>query len=155
MKAVQEKIDETRKAFAERLKWQEENATIMWPIYQKVLDLGGDFEADNVYGCLRLAGDKHKLAEMVRALRVAGFSTAEAPPQMGQTSWSPTFTSPQLKGGWIWLFFTSTACRRVKIGTKIEPAREVDVYETVCGEVDGNGEPIAPAAAAPADDIPF
>jgi hypothetical protein len=39
--------------------------------------------------------------------------------------------------------FTSTVCRRVKVGTKTV---EVDVYETVCGEHGANLQPVAGAA---------
>ncbi len=136
MNKFREKLAETRKKFDDVIAWHESNAAILEPVYQKAIDIGGDVATTDTYGNITLSGDKHKLAEMVRALRGAGFRTTESPPKKDQTSWSPTYYHDNLTSGWVWLFFTSSVCRRVKVGTRVVPERTEDVYETVCGEVE-------------------
>jgi len=80
---------------------------------------------------LSLSGDKHKLAEAVRILRTRGFKTQHTSPKPAESSWCAWFESSDCPVR-IWLTFSSTVCRRVKIGTKTV---EQDVYETVCDEL--------------------
>lgn len=76
-------------------------------------------------------GDVHKFSAAVRILRTHGFTTTALPPKAGQSAWYGYYRHPEVDVQ-VWLHFTSSVCRRVKIGTKMV---EQDVYETVCGEV--------------------
>lgn len=81
---------------------------------------------------LSATGDKHALAACVRALRLQGFRTT-VHPEKGETAYSATFYHHSLPSARISLHFSSTSCRRVKVGTKMV---EQDIYETVCGETE-------------------
>lgn len=84
------------------------------------------------YGWLTISisGDKHKLSAAVRALKTRGYSTSEAAPAKGATSWNPLFYKEGAPT--IYLTFTGTSCRRVEVGKK---TIEVPIYETVCDEI--------------------
>jgi hypothetical protein len=105
---------------------------------------------------LHFSGDAHKLASVVRILRTAGFSTTAARPKQGDTQWSAYYHHPDC-GTSVWLYFTSSVCKRVKVGTKMV---EQDVYEVQCGDITAADEPpaltIVPAPASlEADETPF
>lgn len=151
MSKLQEKLDEAKQKAAAAIEYHQSRAASFGPIYEKAFELGADFNCESPWASISLSGDKHKLAEMVRAFRTLGFNTSSERPASNSPSWSPTFTNS--KGDFVFFYFTSSVCRRVKIGTKTEPERVVDVYETVCGEADGNGEPIP--AAPEAVSVPF
>ncbi len=78
-----------------------------------------------------LSGDKHTLAEAVRALRTNGFRTLNKPPEKGSITWG-AFYDREGCGIRVWLSFSSSVCRRVKVGTRTV---EQDIYETVCDEI--------------------
>lgn len=104
---------------------------------------------------IRFAGDAHRLAAVVRILRTSGFNTYTERPKQGDTSWSAFFEHPDC-GTKVYLYFSSSVCRRVKVGTKMV---EQDVYETQCGDISAVDEPpaltIVPAAPELVDDLPF
>lgn len=155
MGRYQELIAERRKKREAVEKWYAERESIIAPIVDKIHDIGGDADVDSEYLYIRLTGDKHKLAAAVRILRTAGFKTDTNPPGANDTTWYGSYYRPSDE---LWtsayLIFTSSVCRRVKVGTRVVPERTEDVYETVCGEVDGNLEPVAQEATAD-DSIPF
>src|ERR1700677_367322 len=82
---------------------------------------------------LQFSGDAPKLAAVVRILRTSGFETTSPRPKQGDTTWSARYVHPEC-GVNIWLYFTSSVCKRVKVGTKMV---EQDVYETQCGDISG------------------
>lgn len=75
-----------------------------------------------------MAGDKASLVRAIRAFRRAGYSSNAAKPKPGDTSWSAFFRCPACPVS-IWFNFSSTVCRKVKVGTQMV---EQDVYETIC-----------------------
>lgn len=75
-------------------------------------------------------GDSKKLAAVVRIFRTAGFSSNAEKPKKGDTSWYAYFDSHESPIR-IWFCFSSSVCRRIKVGTKMV---ETDIYETQCGE---------------------
>lgn len=84
-----------------------------------------------------LAGDARALARVWGALRRAGYSPRTRPEkgQSGYTSfWDHAEPDRVTK---FYLSFSSTVCRRVKVGTRMV---EQDVYENVC---DGGGVDVA------------
>ncbi|HEY4365880.1 MAG TPA: hypothetical protein VGN07_01490 [Steroidobacteraceae bacterium] len=93
-----------------------------------------------------LSGDKHKFLAFVRCLRKHGFKVD--PIEKGATGF--TQFCRELENLPIYVQFSSTVCRRVKVGTK---TIEQDVFETVCDELMPYGE-VTPESAT-ANDIPF
>lgn len=91
------------------------------------------------------AGDARKLAAVVRILRTSGFDTTAERPKPGSNTWYAYYEHPDCSTK-IWLNFTSSVCRRVKIGTKMV---EQDVYEVQCGDIGGAVDSILPAPSAP------
>jgi hypothetical protein len=74
------------------------------------------------------AGDKLVMQGIFKAFRKLGYVSTKRPDANESAFtcyWSHTDSDMR-----IWLRFSSTVCKRVKIGTKME---EVDVYETRCG----------------------
>lgn len=78
---------------------------------------------------LSITGDKHDLAALFSVLRRHGFNSLDRP-QAGQTSYSSYWTNKNYEID-IHIMFTSTVCRRVQVGTKIQ---EVPVYDIICDE---------------------
>lgn len=93
-----------------------------------------------------LAGDKHKFLSFVRVMRKHGFKIN--PVEKGATGFNQFCN--ELGDLQLYVSFSSTACRRVKTGTKLV---EQDVYETVCDEMMPYGD--QPGEAAVVDEIPF
>ena len=94
--------------------FQKLNATFYFPI---TLDVS-------------ISGDKHTLAAAVRIFRTHGFSTTSEPPKKGDSTWNAFYSKSGCDLRW-WFRFSSSVCRRVKVGTRTV---EQDVYETVCDE---------------------
>lgn len=72
-----------------------------------------------------LAGDKEAFIKAWKIWRELGVRLD--PPQKGATSLNQFCT---VDGVVFWYQFSSTVCKRVKVGTKLQ---EVEVYETQCG----------------------
>lgn len=137
MKELTDSIAENLKKWEAARAWYFEHAGLLNPLAEEVIRLGGEASiSEYPWFSLRLSGDKHALAEIVRKLRTTGFSTTEAPPAANASSWSPFFYHSGIKEGMVYLSFSSTVCRRVKVGTRVVPERVEDVYETVCGEIE-------------------
>lgn len=88
---------------------------------------------------IRASGDGKLLTKIVRALRTEGWVSETARPEKGASGWWATFqkrsTEPGNEGrlyGRLELAFTSTVCKRVQVGTKME---EVPVFETQCDDL--------------------
>src|SRR5882724_6190410 len=104
---------------------------------------------------LSFTGDAKKLAAVVTILRGSGFNTHAERPKKGDTSWHAYYVHPECETK-VWLYFTSSVCVRVKVGTKMV---EQDVFETRCGEISEPETPqltVVPVAEVAFDDeIPF
>jgi hypothetical protein len=115
------------------------------------LDIEPGFGLDDDYIGLSFAGDGPKLAAVWKLLRQNGYKNS-CHPKKGDT----TFYAFWEQEGHAKFFmnFTSTMCRRVKVGTKTV---EQDVYETHCGDMPTDLEIEAPknAVVGAADEIPF
>jgi hypothetical protein len=85
------------------------------------------FDGDSLM--LVLSGDKATLIQAIRALRTSGYDTSpdEQGPQAGQAAYRVWFHKEGSID--IWFSFSSTQCKRVKVGTRMV---EEGVYETVC-----------------------
>ena len=74
------------------------------------------------------AGDKLVLQGIWKAFRKLGYKSAKRPDE-SESQFTCYWDHPESDMR-IWLRFSSTVCKRIKIGTKME---QVDVYETRCG----------------------
>jgi hypothetical protein len=114
------------------------------------LDLTVAFNLDNEYMNLSFAGDGEKLKTVWGHMRRAGFNTRQRPAK-GDTTFNAFWSQEGYAD--IFMMFSSTMCRRVKIGTKMV---EQVIYETQCGELPEIEAPSTEVAVVEyANDIPF
>lgn len=78
---------------------------------------------------IRVAGGPNELKEVFRAFRKLGYEPSDRPGIKPESSFSTYFRKDDRDSTEFYLSFTSTFCRRVKIGVKMQ---EVAVYEVVC-----------------------
>lgn len=76
---------------------------------------------------ISITGSRADLDVMFGVLRRAGL-TPDLRPAEKTSSYCSYWRTEGFK---VWVWFTSTSCKRVQVGTKVE---EVPVYETVCEE---------------------
>lgn len=140
--------------------------SILDPVVNALVRLGIEPSMDSMLNVC-FSGDAKKLAAVVRILRTSGWSTSSTKPKKGDTSWFARFIHAETQMT-IWFNFTSSVCRRVKVGTRME---EVAIYETQCGDItDVKDETLGATGVSPAllpndtadgngtsgaDDIPF
>jgi len=77
---------------------------------------------------INIAGDKHTLQAVFAAFRKMGYEPTDRPDNEPTSSFSCFWDHPDFECR-FWLYFSSTKCTRVKVGTE---TREVPLYETVC-----------------------
>lgn len=128
--AIDEWLDSEEVTLQERRQRWKAMRDMALPLVQKAIGFEGRADIDTDLN-LRIVGDKHTLAEMVRALRTRGWSTTEAPPMKGSNQWTAWYSHDNCDTR-IFLIFTSKVCRRVQVGTKMV---EQAVYETICDEI--------------------
>lgn len=100
------------------------------PIVQDLKKLGASLDFQSSID-ISLSGDSHRLAAAIRAFRTRTFTTASERPKKGDSSWGAWFSREDCTLQ-FWFHFSSTVCRRVKVGTRVI---EQDIYETVCDEL--------------------
>jgi len=114
------------------------------------MDIEPCFDLDNPYICLAFTGDGKRLGEVWGLLRRHGYKT-DTHPEKGSTEFYAFWDRPEVAR--LFMHFTSSMCRRVKVGTKMV---EQDIYETQCGElpkIESDDKPVVVADVV--DDIPF
>jgi len=132
-------LQEANERHEKRLKFIDEYATQILLLEEglepvKSWIVGNDIDTANQCLDLRFAGDKHTLEGVFAALRRMNYVPSSRPKDDKLTDFScwwekdvePFDKSKQLR---LWVNFTSTVCKRVKVGTKMV---EQDVYEIVC-----------------------
>lgn len=77
---------------------------------------------------IAITGDYAVLKAIFHAFRTLGYEPSDRPKEEKMSSFSTYFEGPDHECR-FWLNFSSTLCKRVKIGTKMV---EQPVYETVC-----------------------
>lgn len=138
------------------------NRVLLTGVVNALVKCGVEPSFDTDYLQVSCAGDKHKLATVIRIFRISGFNSTAARPKKGDSSWCAWFKSPECTVD-IWFNFTSSVCKQVKVGVKTVT---VDVYETQCGDISTEEilvinqdfaeiELRVSAAIAQDDDIPF
>lgn len=93
------------------------------------LDLDVGFNLESTYINLTFTGDGDKLKAVWSVLRRHGFNTSLRPAK-GDTTFNAFWTREGHAE--IFMMFSSSLCRRVKVGTKMV---EQPIYETQCGEL--------------------
>lgn len=83
----------------------------------------------NIY--ITCTGDAKVLHKAFKILRAAGYQHGGNPPKTGENTWCAYWRNENYPKLTIFFYFTSSVCRRVKVGTKTV---EQDVYEMQCGE---------------------
>lgn len=114
------------------------------------MDIEPRFDLDNDYITLQFTGDGNKLKEVWSLLRRHDYNVS-ARPEKGDTQFCAFWQREGLVK--LFMYFTSSVCRRVKVGTKMV---EQDIYETQCGElpeIEAEDKPVVVAEVS--DDIPF
>lgn len=111
------------------------------------LDIDMQFCADSYYIALRFSGDGEKLKTVWGILRRAGFNTRQRP-EKGDTGFNAFWSREGFSE--LFMCFSSSLCRRVKVGTKLV---EQDVFETQCGELPEIEAPTTDLTVV--DDVPF
>ena len=109
--------------------WSKHSGTLA-PVVAKLEEMGLEPYLSGTWICLSFTGDKHKLADVVRVLRTAGFKTDSSRPQKDATSWTAVYRDEN----WdvtFYLTFSSSFCKRVQVGTE---TKEVPIFEVRCGE---------------------
>ncbi len=94
---------------------------------RKLEDNVSAFSVDSYSLNISIYGDKHVLVAAFSELRKLGYNTANRPKANESTYYSRFDTEPHSLP--VYLNFSSSSCRRVKVGTKMV---ETPVYETVC-----------------------
>lgn len=112
-----------------RARWNA-NRSILSPIVNALHKLKIEPTLDSNLN-VSVSGDAKRLADVVRIFMVSGFKPTSSKPKKGDTTWSSYFEHPGCAVS-IWFYFTSSVCKRVKVGTKMV---EQDVYETQCGDI--------------------
>jgi hypothetical protein len=150
------KLAEAALAIArDRLQWNS-CRDFFGPVVNALARIGAEpyLSGGTIY--VAMTGDKDKLTQAFRIFRTVGMEFAGDRPKKGDSSWSAIFKHPS-QTVYVYFQFTSSVCRRVKVGTKTV---EQDVYETQCGDL-STDEPaplltiVPPMAALEADEIPF
>src|SRR5882724_2846647 len=134
------RIAQVRKdADTQEANWIEARAVAV-PVLEKLIAMGAEpyfIYNDTIYASV--TGDVHQLTDAIRALRTGGYKANSKPERKSSTY--NAFFKHTTSGVDIYLAFSSSVCRRVKVGTKTET---VDVYEIHCGESDEfSAEPVA------------
>jgi hypothetical protein len=78
---------------------------------------------------INITGSKDDLGMVFGLMRREGYEPSTRPADK-QESYVAFWNNEKTKSR-IWIYFTSTTCKRVQVGTKMQ---EVPVYETVCEE---------------------
>lgn len=115
------------------------------------LDIDVGFSPDNSWINVSFTGDGERLGKVWGEFRKSGWNTVSRP-EKGKTEFYAFWHQDGLAD--LFMNFTSSVCRRVKVGTKTV---EQDVFETVCGELPELEAPkteVIPADTF-ADDVPF
>jgi len=97
---------------------------------QKEFDVEPNFSASFTTIDLMVWGDRKKLVGVMKVLRAANFTIDGERPKAGETTWTGYWSHPNWNTK-IWMYFSSTACRRVKVG---EEWVKQDKYEIKCEE---------------------
>jgi hypothetical protein len=128
-KMVGQYLIETQDSLTKKASWYHRNKDEIEAVAQSLKKLEitrASLSTDEVD--VSIAGDRHTLNAIFSAFRGRGYEPSSRPSDKPESTFSCRWEHPDHDCR-FWLFFTSTKCTRVKVGTE---TREVDIYETVC-----------------------
>ena len=151
---LQASLDEKKRTLRKRRAAMKFHAAKLQALLADLEPLGCDPWTDGDWIYWTVTGDKHAFLAFARAIRKHGFELPKI--EKGATG----FTKYERLGEGdneltLYFTFTSSTCRRVKVGTKMV---EQDVFETVCDELQPYEQappPPAPSATQTMNEIPF
>jgi hypothetical protein len=146
---MQAALDEKKKTLRKRRAAMKVHAAKLQALFADVEPLGCDPYTDGDWIFVSLTGDKHKFLQFCRAMRKHGFEVPKV--EKGATGFQKlNYIGEGDNALALYFIFSSSVCRRVKVGTKMV---EQDVFEVVCDELMPYGE--QHPAAEPVNDLPF
>ena len=131
MMTILEILQDEQKNLNNRLERWEEHKDFLQPIIDSFKDDLTHTSLTNSLD-LHIMGDAALLAKVFKKLRSEGYELQSGweRPKAGEISWSGYFKH-QYVSEKIWVNFTSSVCKRVQVGTRME---EIPVYEVRCNE---------------------
>lgn len=100
----------------------------MSPLVHMLTAQGLDVNFDNHLN-ITFTGDKPKFLEVLSALTICGFTLDNKErPKSDDTSWS-SYCTHKAGSTQAWMYFTSSVCRRIKVGTETVTR---DVFKVAC-----------------------
>jgi hypothetical protein len=143
---MQAALDEKKRMLRKRRAAMKFHMAKLQALFADVDPLGAEPWTDGDWIYVTVTGDKHAFLAFARVIRRHGFELPKI--EKGATG----FTKVEHIGEGdnlltFYFTFTSSACRRVKVGTKMV---EQDVFEVVCDELTPY-EPVQPAPAPTAE----
>lgn len=134
---IQTRFANDMRYLADKITRWEETKDDYTDVLEKLEEIDAEIDVSAGW-CLhvRASGDRALLTQLIRAVRTSGWKTDDAPPPANADYWTADYSQEGCKGT-ISLSFSSTVCRRVKVGTRMV---EQDVYETQCGSVEEDSE---------------
>ena len=114
-----------------RREYMERMVSFIDPLFDELKETFGeeiDLRLNDIDTDVRFTGDKKKLISVLRIVRKYGFEINGERTQEGNPEWYSYVRHPDCQAP-VWIAFTSSVCRRVKVGTKMI---EQDVYEVRC-----------------------
>jgi hypothetical protein len=129
-KMINQRLQEKhREAIDMALLWDHDHDVAM-PALEKIAALGFEpYVLSTTHIVANVNGDIDTLTAVIRALRTAGYSSPSKP-ERKNPSFTAFYKHPDAKLE-IFLQFSSSVCKRVKVG---ETTQVVPVYEIQCGE---------------------
>ncbi len=122
MNKVEQRLKKEFESFQRGLEAFDEYKEQLKPIIEGIekIDPEIDMYWDGVESDLIISftGNKHRLAEVVRVLRINGWVASSQPPKSNDSSWGSYFIHAKTTAT-VWLYFTSSVCRRVQVGTQM------------------------------------
>lgn len=150
---LQAALDEKKKLLRKRRAAMKFHMAKLQALFTELDPLGCDPWTDGDWIYLTVTGDKHAFLAFARIIRKHGFELPKI--EKGATGFNQFVHLGEGDNAvTLYFTFTSTACRRVKVGTKMV---EQEVFEVVCDEIEPY-EPAqrpAPVAAQSMNEIPF
>lgn len=104
------------------------------PLVRALAELDIEPKIDGYSFDINFSGNKARLDQIWNLVRTTGYEfdgSKEDRPQANKSYWSGWFSykDAELPYARMYMSFSSTICKQVKVGTKME---EVDIYETRC-----------------------
>jgi len=109
-----------------KARWNADRA-VLGPLTKALQELGIEPKIEYDYD-IHFTGNKELLGKVMGLLRTSGYNTGESRPKEKEPTWAAWYRKPDMEFS-IWVSFTSSVCKRVKIGSEMV---EQDIYEVRC-----------------------